>query len=333
MEQTLGKRIAQNRKQLELTQEQLAEKLGVSPQAVSKWENDQSCPDISLLPKLAEIFGCSTDALLGCEPAPVFQGQVEEDEPEGIHIQKGNWEFKWDSGRRDSVLFAVLVLWVGALTLVSKLLAWEVGLWDILWPSLLLIYGFGHMIRRFSIFSMGCALFGGYFLIENLGVWELSVAGELLWPGVIILLGIGLLIDAFRKPAKPRFYVTKKDSSEKTKSKCVHGEDSFSCSLSFGENTYLVALSRLSKGEATVHFGELTVDLRECETISKNCRIYAKCSFGQLNLLVPKRYRVESNSHTAFAAVEYAGHPDPDPEGIIYLDGGASFGEIQVTYV
>ena len=42
----------------------LAEKLGVSPQAVSKWENDQTCPDISLLPLLAKILGVSVDELL-----------------------------------------------------------------------------------------------------------------------------------------------------------------------------------------------------------------------------------------------------------------------------
>lgn len=61
---TLGKRIAALRKEKGLTQEELAEKLGVSPQAVSKWENGQSCPDISLLPLLAEFFGVTTDHLL-----------------------------------------------------------------------------------------------------------------------------------------------------------------------------------------------------------------------------------------------------------------------------
>ena len=63
MEQTLGKRIVANRKRIGLTQEQLAEQLGVTAQAVSKWENDQSCPDITILPQLADIFGISTDAL------------------------------------------------------------------------------------------------------------------------------------------------------------------------------------------------------------------------------------------------------------------------------
>lgn len=64
MDRTIGKRIASLRKEKGLKQEQLAEMLGVSGQAVSKWENDQTCPDITLLPKLAQILGISVDELL-----------------------------------------------------------------------------------------------------------------------------------------------------------------------------------------------------------------------------------------------------------------------------
>ena len=51
MNQTLGSRIAELRRKKNMTQEELAAELGVTPQAVSKWENDLSCPDITLLPK------------------------------------------------------------------------------------------------------------------------------------------------------------------------------------------------------------------------------------------------------------------------------------------
>ena len=64
METTLGRRIALLRKQRDLKQDDLARLLDVSPQAVSKWENDQTCPDIGLLPKLAQILGVTTDELL-----------------------------------------------------------------------------------------------------------------------------------------------------------------------------------------------------------------------------------------------------------------------------
>ena len=64
---TLGTQIALYRKQQAITQDALAQKLGVTNQAVSKWESDQCCPDILLLPKLADVFGISLDALFGRE--------------------------------------------------------------------------------------------------------------------------------------------------------------------------------------------------------------------------------------------------------------------------
>ena len=64
MEMTIGNRIAALRREKNLKQDDLAQMLEVSPQAVSKWENDQTCPDISLLPKLAKILGVSVDELL-----------------------------------------------------------------------------------------------------------------------------------------------------------------------------------------------------------------------------------------------------------------------------
>ena len=53
----IGKNIASLRKKSGMTQEELAARLNVSAQAVSKWENESSCPDISLLPDIADIFG------------------------------------------------------------------------------------------------------------------------------------------------------------------------------------------------------------------------------------------------------------------------------------
>lgn len=67
--QTIGNRIAELRRGKGLTQENVAETMGVSPQAVSKWENDQSYPDITSLPALADLLGTSVDRLLRGEEA------------------------------------------------------------------------------------------------------------------------------------------------------------------------------------------------------------------------------------------------------------------------
>ena len=67
-EQTLGRRIQEARKAAGLSQESLGERLGVSRQAVSKWESDASVPDLENLIAMSRIFGVTIGALLGVEP-------------------------------------------------------------------------------------------------------------------------------------------------------------------------------------------------------------------------------------------------------------------------
>lgn len=66
----IHQQIANFRKKKGLTQEELAKALGVTNQAVSKWESGQCCPDIQLLPTIAELFRVSVDELLGQPPLP-----------------------------------------------------------------------------------------------------------------------------------------------------------------------------------------------------------------------------------------------------------------------
>lgn len=69
---TMGQTISALRKERGMTQRDLAEKLGITDKAVSKWERDLACPDISLLPKLAQILEISVDELMhtGTVPKP-----------------------------------------------------------------------------------------------------------------------------------------------------------------------------------------------------------------------------------------------------------------------
>ncbi len=94
---TLGNKIAALRKELGLTQEALAQKLEVTNQAVSKWESDSCCPDIMLLPRLADVFGVTIDALFGREP----QEPAKEQTP--FDLSSMDWE---DDGILRVVLFA-----------------------------------------------------------------------------------------------------------------------------------------------------------------------------------------------------------------------------------
>ena len=101
--ETLGRRIARLRLEYGMTQERLAMKMGVTAQAVSKWENDLSAPDIMLLPELARTLGVTVDELLEGrksqeivpaepEPAPepepaASSSRADESRPKKLHIQ------------------------------------------------------------------------------------------------------------------------------------------------------------------------------------------------------------------------------------------------------
>ena len=90
----LGNKIAELRKEKGMTQEALANALGVSNQAVSKWEANQSCPDIQLLPQIADFFGVSLDSLFGREVH-----QEEKDECDAPWLP---WE---DDGKLRAVIY------------------------------------------------------------------------------------------------------------------------------------------------------------------------------------------------------------------------------------
>ena len=85
--QKIGKKIVSLRKRKNMTQMELADKLGISFQAVSNWERGNSMPDISKLPELAEIFGVTLDELLG-EKSPLIEAAVEDRLEECVEKQE-----------------------------------------------------------------------------------------------------------------------------------------------------------------------------------------------------------------------------------------------------
>lgn len=80
-----GKGIAFLRRKNGMSQEKLADLLGISPQAISKWENGHTMPDTSLLPVLAQIFQCSVDTII--MPAYLFDPEIEEKKIDGMDVR------------------------------------------------------------------------------------------------------------------------------------------------------------------------------------------------------------------------------------------------------
>ena len=63
MKLTIGENIRNYRRKQDLTQEELAERLGVSYQSISRWENGATYPDIELLPAISKLLGITVDEL------------------------------------------------------------------------------------------------------------------------------------------------------------------------------------------------------------------------------------------------------------------------------
>ena len=335
MEQTIGKRIAACRKRMGLTQDALAEQLGVTAQAVSKWENDQSCPDITMLPKLAKVFGITTDEILGIERERVYEAQVvgpeeEEDDP-GIVIGDDGWKMSWDAGRKGTLGMAVWVLLTGGLLLASNILGWGITLWGALWPTALLVFGLFGLWPKFSFLRAGIALLGGYFTLNNIGIASFGLDRGILLPLLLVLFGLSLLADAFKKKKKGGFHFVSNGRS-KEKSSFATADDKFECSVSFGERDQAVILPELSYGKIQVSFGELDIDLTGCESFADRCTVDVSCSFGEVRIKVPRDVKVELKASASLGSVEVEGDPDRDARQKLTVTGSVSFGEITVCY-
>lgn len=82
-QRTLGQSIRHYRKEKNMTQSELAKRLGVSVQAVSKWETDKGAPDLSLLVPLSRLLGMSVDLLLGGDRREEFEQRFQKELPWG----------------------------------------------------------------------------------------------------------------------------------------------------------------------------------------------------------------------------------------------------------
>lgn len=338
-EKTMGQRIAQRRKALNMTQERLANELGVTAQAVSKWENDLSCPDISILPRLTRVLGITADELITGQAPEYAPEPGHEPEPEpvddrpGIYVESDNgrkFDIHFGAPRRAGFSAALWLICLGGLMLAGPLLALEaVSFWNAVWISGLFVFGVSGMLRRIRFSNIIAALAGVYFALEGLGLVKLDLGWEILFPALIVLLGVSLLFDRGRKHARG-IHVT----SRAGQAGQISVENGYlSYSDSFGEDSYLVSAPELTGGDISVSFGEHELDFSGVERVSENCVIEVNSSFGELTLRIPKRFRVDLNSSKNFAKMEIHGHPDPEPQGVITLDVDVNFGELEVQYV
>ncbi|HCP70654.1 MAG TPA: hypothetical protein DIT87_01110, partial [Clostridiales bacterium] len=283
----------------------------------------------------------STDELLGVERKEVHPAEIvpADGEETGVHSDpEMTWELSLDGGKKGGIGLAVWILLVGGIMLASYLLSFHTRLWDVVWPSALLVFGIFGLFPRFSFFRLGCSLFGLYFLMSNLNFAPFRLGREFLLPVLLLLFGGSLLVDTLRKSKnatqkKGSFSLNRVKKCDPKKEHCTCTGNFFDCATSFGENHYTILLPTLGGGSADVSFGSLSVDLQKCEHLGENCTVDLNCAFGELVLIVPGRFRVEPAKSAAFASVSVSGAPDDGASEVIHVSCDASFGEISIRYV
>ena len=334
MEQnSMGKRIMALRKERGLTQEQLSEKVGVTAQAVSKWENDVSCPDISILPVLADALGVSTDELLGVrpiEPKVVLvetAGNKEQKRSEG----KG-FSVTYDGDKKSGVWFGVLVILVGVAFLLTRTNVLPGGsaatFWGIVWPAALLGVGISWFVKDFSPLGLGAGLLGLYYLLFNLGAISYVLSWGIVWPVLIILFGLTILFDKILPQRKKwQGYDGHKTVSDYDE---TDGFIRYDCA--FSEENRKAVCQRLTGADLDISFGKSVLDLTSVQSVQPGARIDADVSFGNLELLLPRTVRLTVRSDKAFGNIEIKGDANPDATDAAELIGDVSFGSMVVRY-
>lgn len=252
---TLGKRIMALRKAAGMTQEQVAEHLGVSPQAVSKWENDVSCPDVTMIPRIAQLFNVSTDELLGLKASTVRPADTSS-------YSHGNGSCCKSSSATQGIGFGLLLIVLGIAYLVSRSTNASFNIWGILWPTVLLGLGVSSAIKHRSVFFLGVAGMGFYYLLFNLGnKMPFEMSWSIVIPFALILFGI----DTVLKKLFPSFWGRDDGGHWDGGKRAVRSfscENGFvSCSTVFGENILGAEPCDITGGRIKTAFGHCVLDL------------------------------------------------------------------------
>ena len=349
--ETLGKRIAALRKQKGLTQEQLAEKVGVSAQAVSKWENDVSCPDITLLPLLADLFDVSVDELLGVKPVEPHVIILDKEEtPE--NDQKKSFRFEWNkhkgSGRWTTIAFCIGAILICLFFLLHSMAGMfpyspiasypDVTLkgWNYVWPLMVFALGLTSLTSSIT-FGVTLMAFGGYEFVRRVLLgYEIYALPAIPWYVVLLVGAIIALVmtiigsTGFRRR---RQRCCSGSSERVTKMEYSYDDDYLKADMSFGNSTVCYDRSTLVGGDVDSSFGDYTIDLTQVTNFAADCLLKVDASFGNITILLPRHVRMVKSSDTSFAAFTVTGDPDPDAAQTIIIRADVSFGSVQVKYV
>lgn len=182
----IGEKLKENRTAAGLSQEALAQRIGVSRQTISSWENDRSYPDIGSILKLSDLYSLSLDELL------------KEDENMRKHIEK-------NALSADKILNTLLVTAVLLVPLSLLLLHWELSVLGVTAKAISMILMLAVLIFRWKLsgdrwhtLAIGLVFWCVYylpdlFLLIGNGTLTASISFEYLFFGILLFYSYGVI--------------------------------------------------------------------------------------------------------------------------------------------
>lgn len=202
----LGTKLKQARQSRNMTQEVLAERLGVSRQTVSNWENNRSYPDLASIIAISELYSLSLDILLKGDPEMMKHLQKQTDTVRSrrqlsravllgayLIIWAGTILLFWLGGRRDAMGYslAAFYLVLPANTLLCAAVIGRDKSWAGWGKGMLLLFGLAHLLAPYATFSLANMLSTGRFHWPDF--WDMAVGIVCAAAGVVIGVGIRTL--------------------------------------------------------------------------------------------------------------------------------------------
>ncbi len=304
---TLGEKIKIARNEAGLSQEQLAEKMGISRSAVAKWEANNGMPDIDNLKVLSNLLGVTIDSLV--DESKSFEKGKEQHKKVGNAVKKIN-----------SVMWGIALIAVGVIFALNSLNITDVTLFFDGWWTLFIIVPcvIGLFTEREKTGNIIGLIIGVFLLLCCQDILSFSLAWKLALPSIIVIIGLKMIFTGlFSNKANEIFAKIKASGGEtKTGSAIFSGQD-----INYNGQVFEGA-------ELSAIFGGVECNLRNA-IIEKDCAIKIEAIFGGIDILVPDNINVKVTSNCIFGGISNK-TPARKEVPTLYITGTCVFGGVDI---
>ncbi len=306
---TLGEKIKEARKQAGISQEQLAEKMGISRSAVAKWEVNNGMPDIENLKLLANLLGVTIDYLV--DENEDFEKIAEKEEP-----REGGNKIK----KIKSIMWGIALISVGIVFALNALNIADFDMFFDGWWTLFIIVpcAVDLFVEREKTGNIIGLIIGVFLLLCCREILSFSMLWKMLIPAIIVIVGLKMILSGLLGNKADEIIANIKASGGETKvgTAIFSGQD-----MNYDGEVFEGA-------ELSAIFGGVECNLKNA-IIEKDCAIKIEAIFGGIDIFVPDNVNVSVKSNCIFGGIS---NKTPTRKNVptLYITGTCVFGGVDI---